>query len=99
MVKPTRSTTGDRRKRPARRFLRFGVSAPASDKVLIRTIAERLRETGAAADDLRSALREAIWPKIADEPGSIWRALRASPLVNADLDLERENPADREVDL
>ena len=80
-------------------IVRFEVSAPPSDKELIRFIARRLSETGPADHNLRSTLRSALGAPLLQEPGSLWRALRASPLVGAELDLQRERTSDRDVDI
>jgi hypothetical protein len=74
---------------------RFEVRAPATDKPLVREIARRLAEGDA---ELRRNLERDLAPS---EPsrGGIWRALRNSPLVGADIDLEREHFPPRDIDL
>lgn len=77
---------------------RFEVMALETDRELIRSLARRLSEDGPEADQLRSAVKEAI----AGEPpksGGILSALRRSPLVGADLDLSRAREEGRQVDL
>jgi len=70
----------------------------AKDKELVRKLAKRL-----AADDADAArLRTEMLKQVSDEPsrhGGIWAALRRSPAVGADLDLEREVVPPRDVDL
>ena len=94
-----RAVANHRARRRESGVVRFEVSAPASDKELIRSIARRLSEAAPADHNLRSTLRAALGPSLLQEPGSLWRALRASPLVGAELDLERERAVDRDVDI
>lgn len=74
---------------------RFEVRAPATDKPLVREIARRLAEGDV---ELRRNLERDLAPA---EPsrGGIWRALRNSPLVGADINLEREHFPPRDIDL
>ena len=77
---------------------RFEVRAPASDKPLIREIARRLAQGDAA---LRQELQRDLVPEGVGEPsrGTLWRALRNSPLVGADIQFEREWTTGRDLDL
>lgn len=77
---------------------RFEVRAPVSDKPLIREIARRLAEGDA---ELRRELERDLAPEQKLEPtrGAIWRAFRNSPLVGADIDLERRPFSVRDIDL
>ena len=71
-----------------RGLARFEVVGRDADRDLIRFIARRLAEDGVEAARLRVALGQSI----AGEPpktGGILAALRRSPLVGADLDLQR----------
>ena len=79
---------------------RFEVRAPTTDKPLIREIARRL----AAGDvDLRREISRDLATVKPSEPvgekGSLWRAFRNSPLVGADIDLERKPFPARDIDL
>lgn len=76
--------------------VRFEVQALAGDRELIRALARRLSH-GTDATEVREILRRAV----VEEPkrGTILAALRASPLVGANLDLGREVVAERELDL
>jgi len=68
---------------------RYEVRGLDTDKELVRRLAKRLAEDGAAAAQLRLDLAQ----RVAEEPqrrGGILAALRRSPLVAADLHLERE---------
>ena len=68
------------------------------DKQLVRKLAKRL-----FADDAEAGrLRAEVLRQVSDKPprrGGIWAALRRSPLVGAELNLEREVVPPREIDL
>jgi hypothetical protein len=77
---------------------RFEVLGRDSDRDLIRTLARRLVDDGPEASRLRAAVAQTI----AGEPprkGGILEALRRSPLVGADLDLNRLREEGRSVDI
>jgi hypothetical protein len=80
------------------RHQRYKVRGLTKDKELVRKFAKRL-----AADDADAArLRTEMSRQVSDRPptrGGIWAALRRSPLVGADLNLEREVVPPRDVDL
>jgi hypothetical protein len=81
-----------------RGLARFEVLARDADRDLIRSLARRLAEDNDDASRLRAIVGEAV----TGEPprkGGILEALRRSPLVGADLDLEREREDGRKVDL
>ena len=90
-----------RRRKNAAGVARFEVAAPECDKQLMRDIAKRLCQAEAA--QLRAELKKALASGEQQERektvGAIWRALRASPLVGANLDFRRERVDDRDVDL
>ena len=92
-----RAVANHRRRLAERGITRYEVRGLAKDKDLVRKLAKRL-----AVDDANAArLRTQMLNQVADEPsrrGGIWAALR-SPLVGADLDLEREVVPPRDVDL
>jgi hypothetical protein len=70
----------------------------ARDKELVRKLAKRLSADTADAAQLRTHMLA----QVSDEPprcGGVWAALRRSPLVGANLNLEREVVPPREVDL
>ena len=77
---------------------RFEVLGREDDRELIRALAKRLAENDAEASEIRQTVAKSIGPK---EPatGGLWRMLRRSPLVGADLDLSRPFESGREVDL
>jgi hypothetical protein len=87
-----------RKRLEQRGMARFEVLGLDADRALIRSVAKRL-----AADSPDSArIRAAIRRTVSGEPpkkGGILRALRRSPLVGADLDLDRPLIPGRKVDL
>jgi hypothetical protein len=81
-----------------RGMARFEVVGLDADRELIRSLAKRLAEDGPDAVRIRAAVSRTI----AGEPpkkGGILAALRRSPLVGADLNLDRSNEAGRKIDL
>ncbi len=81
-----------------RGLARFEVLGRDSDRDLIRSLARRLAEEGPEASRLRAAVTQSI----AGEPprtGGILAALRRSPLVGVDLDLQRPREDGRNVEI
>jgi hypothetical protein len=93
-----RAVENHRRRLVERGISRYEVRGLDKDKQLVRLLAKRL-----AVDDADAArLRAEIVKQVADQPptrGGIWAALRRSPLVGADLNLEREVVPPRDIDL
>lgn len=81
-----------------RGIVRFEVQAPKADRDLIRTLARKLAEEGPEAATLRRKMRQAVATE-APVSGGILAALRRSPLVGADLDLDRPREEGRWIDL
>lgn len=81
-----------------RGMARFEVLGLDADRELIRSLARRLAGDGPDSARLRAAVRLSI---SGDQPkkGGILNALRRSPLVGADLDLNRPRTPGRSVDL
>lgn len=77
---------------------RFEVLGLEGDRDLIRTLARRLADGGAEATKLRASVAQTLGGE-APHKGGILAALRRSPLVGVDLDLERPHEAGRKVDL
>ncbi|MDO4232219.1 MAG: hypothetical protein Q4D19_08815 [Lautropia sp.] len=77
---------------------RFEVLARSADKALIRKLARKLAENDAEAERIRTTLLQSI---NATHPpkGGILAALRASPLVGANINPGRERVSPRELDL
>lgn len=81
-----------------RGLARFEVLGRDADRDLIRSLARRLAEDGLDASRLRAAVSQTI----AGEPprkGGILAALRRSPLVGTDLDLNRPREEGRKVEI
>jgi hypothetical protein len=81
-----------------RGLARFEVLGRDADRDLIRSLARRLAEDGPEASRLRAAVSQSI----AGEPptkGGILAALRRSPLVGADLNLQRLREDGRDVEM
>ncbi len=77
---------------------RFEVLGRDEDRDLIRSLARRLADDTPEASELRATVSRSI----SGEPpakGGILAALRRSPLVGADLDLDRPRDEGREVDI
>ena len=81
-----------------RGLARFEVLGREADRDLIRALARRLADEGPEASRLRAAMSQSI----AGEPpktGGILAALRRSPLVGAELDLQRPREDGRPVEI
>ena len=76
---------------------RFEVLGLEADRVLIRSLANRLAQDDPEASRLRSELMRSV----SDMPkkGGILAALRRSPLVGSDLKMERSTEVGRKVNL
>ena len=87
------------RSRQAQRGIaRFEVQALKADRELIRALARRLAHDGPEAMQARTMVQQIV----SGEPphhGGILHALRRSPLVGADLELDRAREHGRRVDL
>jgi hypothetical protein len=81
-----------------RGMARFEVLGLDADRELIRSLAKRLAGDGPDSARLRATVRLVI---LGEQPkkGGILNALRRSPLVGADLDLNRPLTPGRGVDL
>ncbi|MDE1991328.1 MAG: hypothetical protein KGI75_02450 [Rhizobiaceae bacterium] len=81
-----------------RGLARFEVLGRDEDRALIRALARRLAAGGADATHIRDVLTQAISEETPTK-GGVYDWLRNSPLVGADLDLERVRGKVREIDL
>ena len=81
-----------------RGLTRFEVLGRDVDRELIRSLARRLAEEGPDASRLRAAVSQTI---AGDPPkkGGILAALRRSPLLGADLNLDRPREEGRKVEI
>lgn len=96
---PQRRAVKNYRKRLHKQgMVRFEVLGLGADRELIRSLAKRLCDQGPDSAQIRAALRRTISGQ-PPKQGGILSALRRSPLVSADLDLERPSRADRKVEL
>ena len=77
---------------------RFEVIGLSRDRELIRKLARKLAEEGQAAEEIRADLSRRVDEK-PREKGTIWAALRQSPLVGAGVKLERPFTTGRKIDL
>ena len=87
-ISQKRALRNYRRRLQARGMARFEVLALDADRALIRSLAKRLAQNDQEAARIRSSVNRII----SGEPprkGGIVKALRRSPLVGADLDLNR----------
>jgi hypothetical protein len=92
----TRALKNYRKRLGKRGMARFEVLGLDGDRELVRTLARRLAENGAEAEEIRSSLRERIAPDTRKK-GGIYEALRRWPL--ADLNLKRPFVKPRKIDL
>jgi hypothetical protein len=77
---------------------RFEVQGRMSDKELLRKLARKLAQDGPSAENVRKAVASAV-ASPNEAKGSIWAALRRSPLVRSELDLERVRAEPRKIEL
>ncbi len=78
-------------------FARFEVLGLDTDRTLLRSLAKRLAQDDPEARRIRSEVTRTVAG--ASSKGGILAALRRSPLVGADLNLERPFDPGRRVDL
>ena len=93
-----RATRNYRSRLSERGLARFEILGRDSDRDLLRALARRLAEDGPEAARLRADVTRTM----TGEPprkGGILEALRRSPLVGVDLDLNRPREAGRKIDL
>ena len=99
MTRPSQTRTiKTEPKRSERAIARFQVLGRDADRELIRSVAKVLSEDGPEADRLRVAVNEGLGGG-SSKRGGILAALRRSPMVGADLMLDRPFDPGRKVDL
>ena len=86
-----------RRRLQKRGVARFEVLGLDADRDLIRSLARKLAQDDPEAKRIRSEVTRAV--SGTDRKGGILAALRRSPLVGSDLNIERALDAGRKVDL
>jgi len=97
-----RAAANHRRRLTERGFARYEVRGLARDKELVREVARRLADDNADATRLRQEIARQIVSDASVKPRTgkdIWDALRRSPLVGLDLDIERELTTGRDIEL
>ena len=77
---------------------RFEVRGLASDKMLVRKLAEKLAVGDVDAAKLRERMQESLAPRPSSR-GAIARALRQGPRLPDDFDISREFTTGREIKL
>jgi|SRR5271155_5526261 hypothetical protein len=97
-----RAIDNHRRRLAERGMSRYEVRGLAQDKELVRKLAKRLVENSADTERLRHELARQLAQETPPRfltGRDIWEAFRRSPLVGADLNLDREVVTPRDVDL
>jgi len=92
-----RAIANNRRRLRDRGMSRYEVRGLDSDKELVRALARRLALGDAAAARLRAELTRQV-AGTAARRGGVFAALRRSPLVGAELDVERAITGGRGVE-
>ena len=85
-----------RQKIEQRGLVRFEIMAPESDRSILREVAISLTRGGANADKIRGTLRDVLSDEN-ETRGSIYFALRRSPLVSAELKIKRSRGGGRKI--
>lgn len=78
---------------------RVEVTVPSHDASLLKAIAGALRQGGNEAKRIRESVRPIVSPPKAKTGAELVAFLRQSPLVGANLSLERDRSTGRTVDL
>jgi hypothetical protein len=78
---------------------RVEVTVPAGDAALLRELAVRLKAGGKPAREARDGVRRLLRADAAASGRALVAFFRASPLVGADLRLERDKSPGRPIDL
>ncbi len=86
-----------RRRLQKRGVARFEVLGLDADRELIRSLAKKLAQDGPEAQRIRSEVTRAVSGPT--QKGGILAALRRSPLVGADLTIDRPFDTGRKIDL
>ena len=82
-----------------RGIARFEVLGLESDRHLIRSLAKRLALNDPDANRIRTEVMRTVSDTPKEEKGGILAALRRSPLVGAELTIERSFDAGRKINL
>lgn len=93
-----RAVNNYRKRLHKRGIVRFEVLGLGADRELIRSLAKRLADGSPDSARIRAEVRRTISEQQPNK-GGILDALRRSPLVGAEISLERPVTAERKVDL
>ena len=93
-----RAISNYRSRQAQRGIARFEVQALDADRELIRALARRLADEGPEAMQARTMVQQIVSGE-SPHQGGILQALRRSPLVGANLDIDRARKEGRRVDL
>ena len=95
-----RASEAYRKRLAAAGLKRFEVRAPVQDQALIKQLASKLARADEESRKLRADLKRRVTLAEDAQPrGGVWAALRASPLVGADLDVSGDAWVERDVEL
>jgi hypothetical protein len=94
----TRAIKNYRNRLSKKGMARFEVLGLASDRELIRSLAQRLAENGLEAKEIRTAIHEKVRADTR-KTGGILAMLKSAPAAAAELNLSRKLVAPRKVDL
>jgi hypothetical protein len=94
----TRAIKNYRNRLSKKGMARFEVLALASDRELIRSLAQSLAENGPQAKEIRSVIHEKVSADTRRK-GGILVMLKSAPGAAAELNLSRKRVAPRKVDL
>jgi hypothetical protein len=78
---------------------RFEVVGLDADRELIRALAKRLTQDDSEASRIRLEVRRTVSSPAAPQKGGVLAALRRSPLVGAEVEMNRPLDAGRPIDL
>ena len=93
-----RAVSNYRKRLHRRGMARFEVLGLGADRDLIRSLAKRLADDSPDSARIRADVHRTILGGLPSK-GGIFDALRRSPLVGAELNIDRPVKADRQVDL
>lgn len=97
-ISQKRALSNHRRRMAERGIGRYEVRGLDRDKELVRRFAMRLAQDDALAARLRDDVTRKMLPAILSGK-EIWAALRRSPLVGIELNIDREFTTGRDIDL
>ncbi len=93
-----RAITNYRNRLAKNGLVRFEVTGRDADRELVRNVARRLAQNGPDAQRLRAIVKDGAGGE-PPKKGGILKALLASPLAGAELDLARPRAKERKVAL